>query len=411
MSAPPGWNAPPAAVVEAREGAERCPACGTPSGGRYCPGCGQRTGSVRLTFRAWLADFLDDNLSLNGTLPRSVGLLLTRPGFLTGEWLAGRRSPYTRPFRLYLIASAAFFAVAFAVGADTGTGRGAVEVWTHDPGDQVFFELWSAWLPTAMFFLVPGFALLLKGFFRGAGLYYVEHLVLGLHLHAAAFLILVPTWILELLPEPWLSISQTPFLLWIVAYAVLAFRRVYGAGWVGAVGKGLPLIFVYALTMVIATAGVAGVGILVGQERPLRQAHDRYFEYLDSLERGAEPGATSQALADAVRGYESVDVRILDAHDQYHMGRLDLERGRAVSAWSRATSSLREDSTGLLPLGLAARAAWELGAEAEAGRHAHGFLRALEATLDEEGGLSGRHVPEILDYRELARRIVAPPPG
>jgi hypothetical protein len=56
-----------------------------------------------------LMEVLDDQLSLNSTLPRTIGALLFRPGHLTAEYVQGRIMRYVPPFRLYLVTSVLFF--------------------------------------------------------------------------------------------------------------------------------------------------------------------------------------------------------------------------------------------------------------------------------------------------------------
>ena len=96
-------NAPPVTL---------CPACGAELSGRYCSNCGQRAGLRTLSVRALLREVVEDQFSVNATLPRTLRALFLRPGFLTSEYLRQRISLYVPPFRLYLIASLIFFVVA-----------------------------------------------------------------------------------------------------------------------------------------------------------------------------------------------------------------------------------------------------------------------------------------------------------
>ncbi|MEX2285128.1 MAG: DUF3667 domain-containing protein [Gemmatimonadota bacterium] len=50
---------------------------------------------------------------------RGLRLLFRRPGFLTNEFIAGRRASYLAPFRLYLVISLVYFLVLAATGFDT----------------------------------------------------------------------------------------------------------------------------------------------------------------------------------------------------------------------------------------------------------------------------------------------------
>lgn len=98
---------------EAPATARACLNCGEVASlrARYCSGCGQRVGESILTVRVLLGEILEEILSLDGRLPRTVGTLLVRPGHLTREYAAGRIVRYVRPFRLYLATSIIFFLV------------------------------------------------------------------------------------------------------------------------------------------------------------------------------------------------------------------------------------------------------------------------------------------------------------
>jgi hypothetical protein len=72
---------------------------------------------VRISLRRMLREVMDDQLSLNSTLPRTLGALLFRPGRLTHDYVQGRMMRYVPPFRLYLVSSLLFF-IALSIVAD-----------------------------------------------------------------------------------------------------------------------------------------------------------------------------------------------------------------------------------------------------------------------------------------------------
>jgi hypothetical protein len=88
-----------------------CLNCGDPTVGQFCPACGQRKVDVRVSLRRMLREVMDDQLSVNSTLPRTLGALLIRPGRLTSDYVQGRMVRYIPPFRLYLVSSLLFFIV------------------------------------------------------------------------------------------------------------------------------------------------------------------------------------------------------------------------------------------------------------------------------------------------------------
>ena len=91
--------------------ARRCHNCGADAQGNYCPNCGQETQIALPSAFAFLRDAAGRYISFDGRMWRSLVALLFRPGFLTREYLSGRRRRYVRPARLFVALSIVFFAV------------------------------------------------------------------------------------------------------------------------------------------------------------------------------------------------------------------------------------------------------------------------------------------------------------
>ena len=81
--------------------ADACRNCGTPVQDAYCPHCGQETTIALPTARAFLREAAGRYVALDGRTWRTIAGLVV-PGFLTREYLAGRRRRYVRPGRLFL---------------------------------------------------------------------------------------------------------------------------------------------------------------------------------------------------------------------------------------------------------------------------------------------------------------------
>lgn len=103
-----------------------CLNCGTPMQGEFCHQCGQPKKGMIRHLPGLIADFFDSAFNLDTRTMRTLGPLLTRPGFLSTEYFAGRRTRYVTPLRLYLFMSViAFLAVAMvsqpsSEGGDVG---------------------------------------------------------------------------------------------------------------------------------------------------------------------------------------------------------------------------------------------------------------------------------------------------
>ena len=94
--------APPASV-------KRCLDCGAALDGKFCSECGQRAQLRSLSLRTLTHDAFHDLAHLDSRVWRTLRALLLRPGYLTNEFLAGRRTRFLPPFRLYLVLSVIFF--------------------------------------------------------------------------------------------------------------------------------------------------------------------------------------------------------------------------------------------------------------------------------------------------------------
>src|ERR1700730_7134916 len=86
-----------------------CENCGAELHGHYCSKCGQAAVDYHRSFRHVIIDVLDSFLNWDSKFVRSIGLLLWRPGWLTNQFLEGRRVRFVHPLRLYLLVSIAFF--------------------------------------------------------------------------------------------------------------------------------------------------------------------------------------------------------------------------------------------------------------------------------------------------------------
>ena len=105
---------------------------------------------------------------------------------MTSEYLLGRRRSYTPPLRLYLGISVTFF-VLMAWFASEGVLLEQGQSREADAASQAQFL--SNDLPKMMFVLLPIFALLVKAVFWRR--LYFDHIIFSVHLHSAAYVILV----------------------------------------------------------------------------------------------------------------------------------------------------------------------------------------------------------------------------
>lgn len=88
-----------------------CRNCQAPLVGPYCHSCGQEHTQRPIVLRQLLQEGIEEFFDWDSKLLRSLRPLFLRPGFLTREFIAGRRVRYVAPVRFYVLASLLFFFV------------------------------------------------------------------------------------------------------------------------------------------------------------------------------------------------------------------------------------------------------------------------------------------------------------
>ena len=90
-----------------------CLNCSTEIQGRFCHKCGQENLEPKETVGHLITHFFQDITHFDGKFFSTVKYLMTRPGFLSKEYMLGRRASYVNPIRMYIFTSAFFFLIFF----------------------------------------------------------------------------------------------------------------------------------------------------------------------------------------------------------------------------------------------------------------------------------------------------------
>jgi hypothetical protein len=123
----------------------------------------------------------------------------------------------------------------------------------NDAGNRIALEQ----APKAMFFLVPVFALFLKGLFVFRRIPYGAHLLFAFHFHCYVFLMLL----LMQIPVP--SVFKVFAGLSMPWYLLMAMRTTYQVGWIGGVLRLLALVLLYAVAIAITFMAAVAIGLLM----------------------------------------------------------------------------------------------------------------------------------------------------
>ncbi|PWV53320.1 DUF3667 domain-containing protein [Chitinophaga sp. S165] len=103
-----------------------CLNCGTIVQERYCSHCGQENTEVKESFNHLVRHFFEDVTHYDSKFFTTIKDLIFKPGFLTKEYLSGRRASYLHPIRLYVFTSFLYFLAAFAFSHNSEKGEEAI---------------------------------------------------------------------------------------------------------------------------------------------------------------------------------------------------------------------------------------------------------------------------------------------
>lgn len=239
----------------------QCVTCGAALGGSFCSQCGEKVLHAEHDYsvRHFVEESAEGFLHLDSRFLRTLRLLLMRPGFLTAEFVSGRRVPYMKPISMFFVVALAFYLLFPAATAffsnpgDLSSGFQSGSRWSNtlqvdpdalvrtraaashqDPGTYAMKLAQEHAAPRSrawLFMIVPAWGLALWALLGWRQKWLVPHLVFALH--GLAFFMLLDLaglgFILLLLRMRTVGDGYVYFLLAAMTlWCVLAVRRTYG---------------------------------------------------------------------------------------------------------------------------------------------------------------------------------------
>lgn len=296
-----------------------CPNCGhrLAAWDKFCSQCGQDTANHPPSLWEFVHEFLLHYVAFEGKLWKSLWALMGRPGFLTQEYLAGRKQRYVLPLRLVLTLGLVFFVALKLIPGDTSLVQvrpsvsasapeaatapraplaQAKEEWTADrrqreaptagPSDDEQFDLFVRQLPPGlaaalersrarfkadtdaelrrvaarMLAFAPYAVLCSLPFYAGllALLYRNRRHPFGTHFVFALHLHAAWYGVLLFAQLPGWPFGLAAF-FWANAYPLLALKRVYGGAWWATLLRAAGLLMLHVLVLL---AGLLVLGVL-----------------------------------------------------------------------------------------------------------------------------------------------------
>lgn len=288
-----------------------CKNCGYTGDGAFCCQCGQKYHiHADPTLHDLVHDGIHEFLHLDGKIFRTLRYLFTTPGFLTLEFLRGRRASYIHPLRIYLTLSLIYLLIPsfeapktidttsvdsikvldikneskkdksqdisisnkdndlqVQLDLDTGTFidqklkelepvfKQGLQRIAKD--QRQFSKIYFSTLAKALFLLMPLFAFILKLTYWRRKQSYPQYLYFSFHYHAALFGGLIITTLLEML----LIDTAMLWLVWAFLYLVLSFKRVWLESTKRALQRATLVLALYSICFLIVAGVIGGYAI------------------------------------------------------------------------------------------------------------------------------------------------------
>ncbi len=97
-----------------------CLNCGAELQGKFCHVCGQENLQIKESFGHMMEHAISDYFHFDHQFFNTLKPLLFKPGFLTNEYMAGRRVSYLHPVKMYIFISVVYFLLLFQSGQQVG---------------------------------------------------------------------------------------------------------------------------------------------------------------------------------------------------------------------------------------------------------------------------------------------------
>jgi hypothetical protein len=283
-----------------------CRNCGTSLSGEFCSRCGQKDSNPDIHFFELATDFIEEFFVWDSGIWNTLIPLLFRPGFVTAEFLAGRKVRYLPPVRLYLVISFLMFLLISITSADglviideelsaderqqaisadqdlesRDKSPANLDFWEEgqkpawateleqrlktnvksvEKNPNLFLDKFIELLPYMMFILLPLFAVLVKCAYFFSPFHYLQHLVFSLHYHSAVFLFVILGIAINTVTGYKFG---TWLLVWSLLYLALALARVYRSGYASAAGKALIIGVGEAIFLLLTLSLLAVISVI-----------------------------------------------------------------------------------------------------------------------------------------------------
>jgi hypothetical protein len=160
-----------------------CKNCLTTGSGNYCPTCGEAYHSHRITIGHMIHEVVHLLTHFDKSFTYTLKKLITQPGFMQLDYIAGHRKRHQKPFSMFFLCSTISALGMYWINKLMGQNYGA-----HNTAEVHFFQHYFVILQMC---LVPIYALINYIAYWNSKYNYAEFLVILLYNTSLIFLFLV----------------------------------------------------------------------------------------------------------------------------------------------------------------------------------------------------------------------------
>jgi len=264
-----------------------CPSCGHSMELRFCPNCGEKKIDRHdFSLKHFISETLEGFTHFDNKFFRTIKWLIVKPGFLSREFVEGKRIGYMKPLQLFIVCNLIFFAI--MVGGNPFM-TSLKNFYNYNPVDflkinqsylrqkadskllklKVSFseyeEIFDAKMRTEskafLFILIPAIAIFFQLLLIRTRRYFTEHLIFSTHFLSFILVYFIAVFLfislpLNLLTQINYSSAYDSIILWLTAaiifvYLLFGSRRFYNLSWLSAITIAciMPLYFLYIVEL------------------------------------------------------------------------------------------------------------------------------------------------------------------
>ena len=260
---------------------KNCLNCGALVDRKFCPECGQPNIETRDNFFHMVGHFISDYLHYDSKFLQSFKSLIIKPGFLTKQYLEGKRVRYIHPLRLFffitifMVIMATFYYKKYehvikdeqiTITDDNRTEKkmSTINLNELDPKERALaiefsraFDNISYNLKYISFFLLPLYALAFKLLYWRRKHFYVDHLIYTVHLQSFAYVLLSLLLLIAYFMPSARDWFYFALIMIILLYLILSLRSLYQQSWIKTILKSM-----LATALIVFISGLAMAGFL-----------------------------------------------------------------------------------------------------------------------------------------------------